>query len=858
MLKLTLEEKCALVTGQGMWHTKDLEGRVPAVHLADGPHGLRAQEDGKKNDDSLEATCFPTASAAACSWDEELIEEIAGAISEEAKEAGVGVVLGPGVNMKRSPLCGRNFEYYSEDPLLSGKMAAAFIRGLQKNGTGSCLKHFAGNNQETHRMLQNSAIDRRALREYYLPAFEIAVKEAKPAAVMAAYNRLNGKHCCENRELLTDILRKEWGFDGLIVSDWGACSDLPASVEAGMDLEMPESRRHHYEALLGAARDKKVSEESLDRAVGLIMQLADKYASNTSKTAENSENTSETVPGNSSSADQRQKRRAVRKRHHLLAVKAAEKCAVLIKNDRGFLPLPKDSEVLVIGGLALGERFQGGGSSHINTRHVSAIRDSLKRCGLKPVFAKGYDPLKNNPSTELEEEAMQAVCRAVTEGRPILFFGGLTDRAEGEGYDRLSYNLPYNQESLLKKILSVTDNVGYVSFGGAPYDLSLPLQTRAVLQMYLGGEGVGMACARLLCGKAVPCGKLAETFPVKKSDFPCRNHFGEDMLQLPRINDVQYRESMFAGYRYYDTYGVPVQVPFGHGLSYTDFFYDDLNVEIREKDESRAAEKTQQENTGDVSGKSTSVLVSFRVKNTGSVKGSEISQIYVRSPETSFLRPARVLAGFGKVTLEPGEEKRITAELWDRAFQVYADHTLKTEGTASGFVSVKGTYEIQVGASIEDIRLTQKIPVRGENVQGKYPESLKESLNILSDHRRLPHIPLRREMFEYIYGSDMKEFTAVRRGDYNLKNSIRQIADTSLAGRMFYRAVTAISDIYMFPKSRDDPESRMMRSMIMDGNLDSLINQSKGFIRPEMVSRLLKKANKMTDAKKRKHLFHRK
>jgi len=785
-MELTLEEKCLLVTGKGMWHNNDLNGKIEAIHLSDGPHGVRAQEDGMQNNDSFEATCFPTASALACSFDPDLAAQMAKGIAAEAKELGVSIVLGPGVNIKRSPMCGRNFEYYSEDPFLAGEMVSAFIKAVQECGVGTSLKHYAGNSQETHRLMQNSAIDERALREIYLAAFEKAVKSAKPATIMASYNRVNGKFACENKHLLTDILRDEWGFEGLVMSDWGACSDLPACIAAGMDLEMPDSKGNHYDKLYQAVQDGTIPMEALDRAVEKVLAMVEAYGYGDAK------------------PEKHEVSKDTRKANHKLAAQIATESAVLLKND-GFLPLKKDSKVLVVGDLARVIRYQGGGSSHIHTDHVSHLKKELEKCGIEAQFVRGYDANEIKRNKKLEASALAKVEEAIAEKMPILFFGGLTDKTEGEGYDRESYELPENQSSLLWHILELTGEVGFVSFGGSPYDMSLVKKSRAVLQMYLGGEAVAVACAKLLSGEANPCGKLPETYPVALEDTPCFGHYARQGEQVNQIDDVEYRESIFVGYRYYDTFEKQVQFPFGHGLSYTEFAYDDLRVEQQEGQ----------------------VKVSFTVTNIGDRAGKEIAQVYVKNPKGAILRANKELRGFQKVSLEPGESKTVEIILDDRAFSVYADKTMETAG--NGFVVVAGEYEIQVGSTSTDIRLKKTITIEGESIAAAFDFDQT--------------IPLSKEAFEQVYTYEIKDFTHVKPGEFTHQNSLTQLAKVSVLGKIYKQIAKTSVRAMMMPKSGDDPEVKMMVEMVLDGTINSVCNMSGKLMSRETMQKIIDQAN---------------
>lgn len=770
-----LEEMCRLVTGKGAWHIGELQ-------VSDGPHGVRAQEDGAKNNDSYEATCFPTASSVACSWDPVLIGQMAEGIAKEAKELGVSVVLGPGINIKRSPLCGRNFEYYSEDPFLAGELAVAYIRSMQKCGVGTSLKHFAGNNQETHRMTSNSMIDERALHEIYLAAFEQAVKRARPATVMAGYNYLNGVPACENRELLTGILRDRWGYEGLVMSDWGACVDLPACIRAGMDVEMPDSNGNHFKDLSNAIKTGKLPVSKLAEAAQRIKELEETYG----RGQRIGKRLNCVVP-------------ETRCRNHELAEKIEEESAVLLQND-GFLPLKGKKEILILGDLALHPRIQGGGSSHIHTERVDSVMEALEKEHVTVHFARGYQSTSWKRNKRLEKEALFLAKEAKERKIPVLFFGGLTDIAEGEGYDRESFSLPQNQSVLLQELLKVNDNIGFISISGSPYDMQLVCQCRAVLQLYLGGEAAGTACARLVTGKANPCGKLAETIPYREEDVPSYGNFGKQKEQRLHPDEVEYRESIFVGYRYYDTFQVPVRFCFGHGLSYTSFSYSNLTI----------TENADQ-----------SYTVTFEVENTGETAGMEISQVYVRNSQTEDFRAKRELRGFAKTALQPGEKKKVEVMLTDRTFSVYQN---------SEFQVIGGTYEIQIGASLNDIRLTKEMEISGVELKG--PLSLKNP------------VPLTKEDFDRIYTYPRTHLSHTVPGEFTTKNSLTQMQPYSRLARRWIRIGKLAARLMYFPKSVKDPEVRMMLEGILEGNLDSVCNQSGGMVKRKTILKIVDSANR--------------
>lgn len=779
---LSQEEKIEYVSGKGMWHTNDLKGKMPQIQLSDGPHGLRAQAEGKMhNNDSQVATCFPTASASACSFDPQLIGRMAVAIAEEAKEQGVSVVLGPGVNVKRSPLCGRNFEYFSEDPYLAGVLSTAYVAAMQRQGVGTSLKHFAGNSQETCRMTMNAQIDERALREIYLPAFERCIKEAKPATVMASYNRLNGVHSCENRHLLQEILRDEWGYDGCVISDWGACVDLPACIEAGMDLEMPDSLGNHRPAMREALEKGRLSPKALDRAVEHITSLVENYPP---------------LPT--------QKRR---EDHHLLAKQIAKESAVLLKNN-GVLPFSQHEKILVIGSMAEEVRIQGGGSSHIQTGPYLNILEAFQSMGVDVVYAKGYPQDRTTSIAQWERETLVQVKRAKAEQRKIVFCGGLTNVTEGEGYDRTTYDMPKNQQQLLNQVCALHDEVVFLSFGGAPYDMGAATGTQAVLMMYLGGEAVAEAAVELLLGKANPCGKLAETWPLCLEDTPCYEQFAR---RAPRLQDVEYRESIYVGYRYYETFDVPVRYEFGYGLSYTSFDYRDLQI---------------------IKGDDGCYGVSCKVSNTGSLFGKEVVQLYLMNPQTDLMRAGKELRGFQKVALAPGETTEVRFALTERDFSVF-------DIPRNAFVCVAGTYQVCVGASVKDIRLQAPIAIPGQTMPGNQRKTLPSYFP-----GRAERFAPTREDFGKLYGRPFSDYTDTKKGEFSMKNSLRQLAEVSMEAKILFSLAKGVGHLFMFGKPKDDPEVMMMIEGICDGNLDSVVNQSGGILKYRWMKRLIEKANR--------------
>ncbi len=659
--QMTLEEKAAFCSGKDFMLTKAIERLgVPSVHLSDGPHGLRKQSPGAGDHlgvgKSIEAVCFPAGCALASSFDTALAEKVGKTIGNECHAENVALILGPAINIKRSPLCGRNFEYYSEDPYLSGKLGAATVKGIQSQGAAACVKHFAANNQETLRFSSDSVMDERTLNEIYLSAFETVVKEAKPASVMSAYNKINGTFCSENKELLTEILRDKWGFDGFVVSDWGAVKDAAKGVKAGQDLIMPGGNEAFAKRIIDAVKFGELNMEELDTAVRNNLKFVKRYLDNKNKDA-----------------------KFDRGADYMVAVEAAKECAVLLKNDNSVLPLNKDAKVAFIGDFAKSPRYQGGGSSHINSaKTVSALSAAE---GLNVSFVRGYDLESSENSETLVTQAVQNA----KESNVAVIFAGLPDDFETEGIDRDSLDLPADQNALIAAVAAVQPKTIVVLHNGAPVAMPWLDSVSAVLEMYLAGDGAGEAAVSLLFGDANPSGKLAETFPKKLSDTPCYLSFpGES-------GRTEYNEGIFVGYRYYDKREAEVLFPFGHGLSYTTFKYSDLKFD-----------KTQM--------KGDEILnVSFTVTNTGKTFGKEVAQVYVGDEKSTVARPIRELKGFVKVALNPGESKTVSVQLNKRAFAYYSVFM-------KDYVIESGDFIIEVGSSSRDIRLSGRVLVNSVDV----------------------------------------------------------------------------------------------------------------------------------------------
>ena len=650
--ELTLEEKCALLSGAETFKTRGMpQHGIPQIWLSDGPHGLRKQvgeSDHLGLNPSVPATCFPTASAVANSWDAALGEEIGAALGEEAAAQEVSVVLGPGLNMKRNPLCGRSFEYFSEDPYLAGKLAAGYIRGIQSKGVAACPKHFAVNSQETRRMASDSIVDERTLREIYLTGFEIAVKEGHPRSIMSSYNLVNGTYANENKHLLMEILRGEWGFDGAVITDWGGSNDHALGVKNGSTLEMPAPGGDSVRELLAAVESGKISESDIDARLSELLPLVfDTKAA------------LDAAPREFDAAA-----------HHALARRAAEESLVLLKNEGSLLPLAAGSKVAVIGDFAKNPRYQGAGSSMVNSTQVDVLLDKLIDSELNVIgYQQGFDR-HGKPDAALQKSA----CELATQADTVILCMGLDEIAESEGLDRSNLRLAQNQVDLLQAVAAVNPKIVVVLYSGSVVETPWLDNCQALLYAALGGQAGAGAVADALTGKVNPCGKLAETWPLAYADVPSAADFAT------RRKTVEYREGLYIGYRYFTTAEKTVRFPFGYGMSYTTFAYSDM--------------------AADEQG------VSLTVTNTGSVAGTEIVQLYVAKKNSELFRPAKELKGFARVTLAPGEKQRITIMLDDKAFRFWSVKANRWEIEG-------GEYELLVGASVEDIRLCEKISVHG-------------------------------------------------------------------------------------------------------------------------------------------------
>ena len=661
--QMTLEEKCYLFSGKDFWQTRSVERLgVPSMTLSDGPHGIRKQEgagDQLGLNGSLPATCYPTAATIANSWDTALGEEIGEHLGTEAASQGVGTLLGPGLNIKRSPFCGRNFEYFSEDPYLAGKMAASYIRGIQKNGVAACPKHFAANSQELRRMASDSVMDERTLREIYLTGFEIAVKEGRARSIMSAYNRINGVYANENKHLLQEILRDEWGFDGFVVSDWGASNDHTEGVRAGSHLEMPTTGGDSDLELIEAVKSGRFSQELLDQRVD---ELLDVILSVTKSI--------KPLEGKPFDVE----------KHHAMAAKASEQSIVLLKNENNILPLKKGAKVAVIGEFAQKARYQGAGSSVVNPTRLDNAMDVIKNFDLDVAgFEAGY------PRSGKGDPAMQA--RAVELAKKadiVLLYIGLDEISESEGLDRSHMRLPQSQIDLIEAVAAVNPSVVAVMSAGSAVEMPWLPKCKALVHGYLCGQAGASSVLKVITGQVNPSGKLAESYPVKYEDVSSAPCFPA------KERTAEYREGLYVGYRYFETANVPVLFPFGFGLSYTTFEYSDLTVTGKE--------------------------ATFTLKNTGKMDGAEVAQLYVSKPDGDVFRPAKELKGFTKVFLKAGESRQVTIPLDDKAFRYFNVKTnrFETEG---------GAWTVMIGASCADIRLSGTVSVKGTQAASPYDKA---------------------------------------------------------------------------------------------------------------------------------------
>ena len=727
--KMTLMEKALMMSGKSVWETRDFEKhKIPSVFLSDGPHGLRKQAGAGDHlglNASIPATCYPTAATMANSWDEKLGEELGEHLSMEARSVGVDIILGPGLNMKRNPLCGRNFEYFSEDPYHAGKMAAAYIRGMQKEGVAACPKHFAANFQEERRMSMDSVIDERSLREIYLTGFEIAVKEGKPKAIMTAYNRINGEYANENKHLLGDILYEDWGYDGIVVSDWGGSNDHVEGVKCGSHLEMPSTGRAGAREIVRAVKKGRLDEAVLDRRVDELLDTIYQI-----KTAEKDSRVTSFDKGE----------------HHEFARRAARESIVLLKNTNGILPLKKGANVAVIGEFADIPRYQGAGSSLVNPTFCESALEEIKKTDLNLTgYARGY--VRNEKSDDkLIAEAVELAKKTDV----VLLYVGLDEISESEGLDRKHMRMPEGQTRLIDEICRANSNTVVILHAGSPVEMKWEPAACAILHGYLGGQAGASAMLDIITGQACPGGKLAETYPYAYEDTPSAAYYPA------KEKGSECREGLYMGYRYYDTVNKAVRYPFGYGLSYTAFSYDDLKI--------------------------TRDGISFELTNTGYYDGAEVCQLYIGKKNQKIFAPARQLKGFAKVFLKAGETKRVSIGFDDKSFRYYNTKT-------SSWEIEGGSYEIYVGASVSDIRLTGSINIEASEhgMDNPYENHGKELRDYFSGH--IENVP--DSEFEQIYGSPLPDLSWDKSKGLDANDAICQMYYArSLIARLVWKIMT--------------------------------------------------------------------
>ncbi len=782
--KLSLEEKAKFVSGFNYWNLESKEeAGLPQIMVTDGPHGLRKQNpdaDGVGLGNSYPATCMPTAATSSCSWDEDLLKREGEALAEECLQEKVSVILGPGTNIKRSPVCGRNFEYFSEDPLLAGKMSAALINGCQSKGVGNSLKHFACNSQEAYRMVINEVIDERALREIYLPAFEIGVKEAQPWTIMNSYNRINGVYASQNEWLLNKVAREEWGFKGLFVTDWGASVDRIDGLKNGTDLEMPSSGTLNTEKIIEAVKSGELDESVLDERVDNVVDLIVK-----SKPALEKDHTYDVDA------------------HHALACEIAENSMVLLKNDDNLLPLKEGQHVAVIGELAKLPRYQGAGSSVINpTKEVENAYDNLVNAGVDVVYAQGYykaPPTKKEKNRKPDDVLLQEAVLAAKGADVVLLFIGLTEEYEAEGYDRDNIQLPASHNVLVKEVLKENPNVVVVLAGGSVVEMPWAGDVKGILNSGLGGQASGMAVANILTGKVNPSGKTSETYPVAFEDSPVYGNYpGQPIVS-------EHKESIYIGYRYYDTAKKDVLFPFGYGLSYTTFEYSDLKLStvVMKDDET--------------------VDVSLTVKNTGDVDGAEVVEIYVKDEESTIFRPEKELRAFKKVFLKAGESKEVTFTLGKRAFAYFnvklGDWHVET-----------GVYEIMAAASSRDVRLSAKMRVHS-TVDAEIPDYRETA----PAYYEADKDKMTGEQWAAVYGSDIPSNIRDTSKPIDLYSCLDDSSHTKWGGRI----CRLIKSIMSKMGSAENGDGAMLEAMALQIPIRNFVAMSCGVFSPKMAEGLL-------------------
>lgn len=776
--RLSLADKASLLSGDDMWHTKAIPHmNIPAIMMTDGPHGLRKQDKINVGNiyASAKSTCYPPACLTACSWDEELLQSMGDALGKECQSEKVSVILGPGVNIKRSPLCGRNFEYFSEDPVLAGKLAAAMIRGIEYRGISTSLKHFACNNQEYMRMITDAIVDERTLRDIYLKPFEIAVREGKPSTVMCSYNKVNGIYASENRYLLTDILRKEWGFDGVVVSDWGAVDTRYMGVHAGLDLEMPSSGGINDEQIVNATTNGLLPEEYVDIAVNNLLKLIYKgdKINHISVTYDKDE-------------------------HDALAAKIAEESMVLLKNDDNILPLNKANKVLVIGELADHPRYQGGGSSHITPTKVASLLDGLTDIGVDYDYRRGYHLTNGNPDKKLIKHALSNI----NSYNNVVLCIGLTEELESEGFDRKHMDLPTAHSILVEQILDICPNCIINIVGGSPIAMPWRNKAKAILYSYLGGQAGGLATARLLYGDRVPCGKLAESFPDKLSDTPCyNNYYLNERYSL-------YSEAIFVGYRYYSSANIEPAFAFGHGLSYANFKYDNLTI------------------NSNTYSKGEKVTLTFDVSNISDIDAKEITQVYITKPNGKIYNPRIELIGFTKVDIKAHSTQTTVINI-DIDKLGYYDTTTRSTLVESG------KYKISIGASSVDLLLYCDINVHGDSdTQVNYD-------NKIWYHNPTSNIIPREDFALIYGELPNTDITPPKKGEFTDDNCFGDMRNNSMLARFTIKVAGFVIRKFVLHTNKLDTGYLMMLELFISSPLKKLSFSSQGAFSASMTEGLL-------------------
>jgi len=780
--QMTLEEKVSLCSGKNMWELNGIERLgIPSIMMTNGPHGLQKQvgdSDHIGMANSVPATCFPPAVAQAATWNRDLIYKLGEALGEECRQERVGILLGPGINIKRSPLGGRNYDYYSEDPYLAGEIAKQHIKGVQSQGVGTSLKHFAVSNQEFRRMTINVVVDERALREIYLAGFENIVKDAQPWTVMNAYHVLNGEYCSENNTLITEILKKEWGFDGFVVSDWGSVNDRVAGIKVGVDLEMPGPSEDNRDAILKAVRsgdlDEPVLDYALERILTIVFKAADTLQSDFTYDAQV---------------------------HHDLARKIAEEGIVLLKNEQNILPIDKNSNVALLGRIAKEPRFQGGGSSLTNPTQVENLYDEMvSRLGLEHVtYAPGYPVQDTSPS---DDELIAEALEVAQEADVVVVLAGTR---EAEGGDHQDLKLPASHTALIEKVAAENKQVIVLLSNGAPVEMPWVDNVLGIVEGYLAGQAAAGAQADILLGNVNPSGKLGESFPIKLEDNPSHPFFPGGP------GTVEYRESIYVGYRYYDSATKDVLFPFGFGLSYTTFEYSDLHLTVDRNN----------------------VTASFNIKNTGTRFGKETAQVYVRDLESTVFRPYKELKGFTKVGLQPGEETTVSVELDRRAFAFY-------DVDQKDWVVETGEFEILVGTSSQDIRLTGAIEIESEQIAT--PVTKKEKLSAYYDLTGTEFIS--QDDFETLYGRSLPVNEIPQKGNFTFNTPIGDMSETFIGRQLYNMMLANVKKMFSSDESEgENPMLGMVAAMLKEMPLRSMLMMSNGALKRGTLDSLLMMIN---------------